>query len=67
MMFMMVYKNAKMLMIVHKNVIKKTATATATATATTKPKLISSHLDHKNVITIVHKNVIKKQKQQNLS
>ena len=65
MMFMMVYKNAKMLMIVHKNVIKKTATATATAT--TKPKLISSHLDHKNVITIVHKNVIKKQKQQNLS
>ena len=63
MMFMMVYENAKMLMIVHKNVIKKTATATAT----TKPKLISSHLDHKNVITIVHKNVIKKQKQQNLS
>ena len=61
MMFMMVYKNAKMLMIVHKNVIKKTATAT------TKPKLISSHLDHKNVITIVHKNVIKKQKQKNLS
>ena len=52
-----------MLMIVHKNVIKKTATATAT----TKPKLISSHLDHKNVITIVHKNVIKKQKQKNLS
>ena len=65
MIFMMVCKNAKMLMIVHKNVIKKTATATATAT--TKPKLISNHLDHKNVITIVHKNVIKKQKQQNLS
>ena len=48
MMFMMVYKNAKMLMIVHKNVIKKTATATATAT--TKPKLISSHLDRTSLV-----------------
>ena len=46
MMFMMVYKNAKMFMIVHKNVIKKTATATAT----TKPKLISSHLDRTSLV-----------------
>ena len=44
MMFMMVYRNAKRLMIVHKNVIKKIATAT------TKPKLISSHLDRTSLV-----------------